>query len=196
MPAGRRLAELHGTDRSFVIQGRERVALIGSNGAGKTALLEGLVHPESARTSRARAVRLTERIGYLPQRLDGLDDEASALANVRAAQPTVPPRQVRHQLARFLLRGDTVDRPVCTLSGGEWFRVALARLLSASPPSDLFVLDEPTNNLDLPTVEHLVRALSAYRGALLIVSHDDSLLARLDLDTTLILDVTGALRRV
>jgi ATPase subunit of ABC transporter with duplicated ATPase domains len=193
VPAGRRIAELHGTNRSFVIQGPECVALVGPNGAGKTTLLEGLVHPESARAGRARAIRLTDRIGYLPQRLDGLDDAASAFDNVRAAASGSPPGLIRHQLARFLLRGDAVDRPVRTLSGGERFRVAVARLLLASPPPQLLVLDEPTNNLDIQTVDHLVQALSGYRGALLIVSHDDALLARLDLTATLALDHSGAL---
>jgi ATPase subunit of ABC transporter with duplicated ATPase domains len=193
VPAGRRIAELHGTNRSFVIAGPERVALIGPNGVGKTTLLEGLVHPETARTGQARASRLTTRIGYLPQRLDGLDDARSVLDNVRAAASGSPPQLIRHQLARFLLHGDAVDRAVGTLSGGERFRVALARLLLASPPPQLLVLDEPSNNLDTRSVDHLVHALRGYNGALLVVSHDDSLLARLDLTMTLALDRSGNL---
>ena len=62
---------------------------------------------------------------------------------------------------------------MATLSGGERFRVALAQLLLADPPPKLIVLDEPTNNLDLDTVDQLVEALAAYRGAVLIVSHDE-----------------------
>jgi ATPase subunit of ABC transporter with duplicated ATPase domains len=196
VPAGRRIAELHGTNRSFLIQGPQRVALIGPNGAGKTTLLEGLVHPETARTGPARASRWTTRIGYLPQRLDGLDDAGSVLDNVRAWAPGSPPQLIRHQLARFLLHGDAVDRAVGTLSGGERFRVALARLLLASPPPQLLVLDEPSNNLDTRSVDHLVHALRGYRGALLVVSHDDSLLARLDLTTALTLDRSGNLSAV
>src|SRR3954452_21582538 len=196
VPAGRRIAELHGTNRSFVIAGPERVALIGPNGVGKTTLLEGLVHPETARTGLARASRLTTRIGYLPQRLDGLDDAGSVLDNVRASAPGSPPQLVRHHLARFLLHGDAVDRAVGTLSGGERFRVALARLLLASPPPQFLVLDEPSNNLDTRSVDHLVHALRGYRGALLVVSHDDSLLARLDLTRALTLDRSGNLSAV
>ena len=93
---------------------------------------------------------------------------------------------------RFL---DAVTRPVATLSGGERFRVALAALLLAEPPADLLVLDEPTNNLDLASVAQLVDALSAYRGALLVVSHDRGFLARLGLDAELVLHPDGRLTR-
>jgi ATPase subunit of ABC transporter with duplicated ATPase domains len=182
VPAGRRLAELHGTDRTVVVQGPERIALTGRNGVGKTTLLEALVIPGTARRGRLPGVTATahtDRIGHLPQRTDGLDGDDRVLDAVRAAAPGRPPQQVRHALARFLLRGDDVDRPVRTLSGGERFRVALARLLLADPPSQLLVLDEPTNDLDTRTVDQLVEALAAYRGALLVVSHDDAFLARL-----------------
>ncbi|WP_374196615.1 AAA family ATPase, partial [Microbacterium sp. BF1] len=76
------------------------------------------------------------------------------------------------------------------------FRVALAKLLLADPAPHLVVLDEPTNNLDLDTVAQLVEALRAYRGAVLIVSHDDVFLRRLDLDLTLEIDAEGALQKV
>ena len=233
VPAGRRIATLG----DWIVQGPERVALVGPNGSGKTTLLEGLVgdvpprawtggpggEPPRARSAPAvrnsvsasrgaesspgttrigsapHAPRLncepverhTDRIGYLPQRIDGLDDAATVLENVRAAAPDVPPAEVRNRLARFLIRGATVDRPVHALSGGERFRVALARLLLADPPPQLLVLDEPTNNLDLDTVDQLVDALSAYRGAVLVVSHDDAFLARLGVDVTLELDGEG-----
>ncbi|MCU1401683.1 MAG: transporter, partial [Microbacteriaceae bacterium] len=100
---------------------------------------------------------------------------------------------IRNQLARFLLRGATVERLVGSLSGGERFRVAVARLLLADPPPQLLVLDEPTNNLDLRSIDQLVDALRAYGGALIVVSHDDAFLARLDLTTTLTLDRSGGL---
>jgi ATPase subunit of ABC transporter with duplicated ATPase domains len=193
---GRRIAELRGTNRTVVVQGPERIALIGPNGVGKTTLLERLVSGASAGTGAADAVALTERIGYLPQRLDGLDDTASVLDNVRATAPAVPVAVIRNRLARFLLRGATVEREVGTLSGGERFRVALARLLLADPPPQLLVLDEPTNNLDLTSIGQLVDALRGYRGALIVVSHDDAFLARLDLTTTLALDHSGALNDI
>lgn len=82
---------------------------------------------------------------------------------------------------------------MATLSGGERFRVALARILLADPPVQLLVLDEPTNNLDLTSVQQLVDALAAWRGGLLVVSHDRAFLGRLDLDVELALDGAGRL---
>lgn len=185
LPAGRRIAEVAGTDGTLTVTGPERVALIGPNGVGKTTFLHRLLSGAGLRT---------DRVGYLPQRLDGLEDDATVLDTVRAAAPDVDAEIVRGQLARFLLRGDSVHRAVGSLSGGERFRVVLARLLLAEPPPQLVVLDEPTNNLDLTSVDQLVDALSSYRGALLVVSHDDVFLGRLELDRTWVMAAPGELR--
>ncbi len=187
VPRSRRIAELRDGDRSVVIQGPEHVALIGPNGAGKSTLIDHLLggrHPE-------RGTLLTDRVGYLPQRLDNLDEDASALDNVHAAATTTPPATVRNHLARLLLRGSSVERPVSTLSGGERFRVSLARLLFADPPAQLLILDEPTNNLDIGSVEQLVEALADYRGAILVVSHDYPFLRRIGIDTVVELEPGG-----
>ncbi|MFI6866945.1 ABC-F family ATP-binding cassette domain-containing protein [Nocardia sp. NPDC050406] len=191
VPRSRRIAELRDGDRAIIIQGPERVALTGRNGTGKTTLVEQLLsgrHPE-------RGVLSTDRVGYLPQRLDDLDERASALDNVVAVAAATPVATIRNQLARLLLRGSSVERPVSTLSGGERFRVSLARLLLADPPAQLLVLDEPTNNLDIASVDQLVDALADYRGALLIISHDYPFLRRIGIDTVLELDADGHIRQ-
>ncbi|MFX4271105.1 ABC-F family ATP-binding cassette domain-containing protein [Propionibacteriaceae bacterium Y1685] len=187
VPSGRRLATLSDGTHTHVIAGPERVALTGPNGAGKTRLLNELVGGTPT-GSNLTATRATDRIGHLDQRIDNLDDNASLLDNVRAAAPEVPPEQVRAGLAQFLFRGDRTLQPVGQLSGGERFRVALARLLLASPPHELLVLDEPTNSLDLRSIDELVDALSSYRGALIVVSHDDRFLSRLGVDRWLELE--------
>ncbi|SJN10725.1 ABC transporter ATP-binding protein [Leucobacter sp. 7(1)] len=193
---GRRIAEFITGDRTIVVQGPERVALIGPNGSGKTTLLTQLLAGATPEPGRPHGRLVTDSVGFLPQRLDGLDETASAIANVRAVAPGSTDGTIRNQLARLLLRGDAADRPVRTLSGGERFRVSLARLLLADPPAQLLVLDEPTNNLDLASVEQLAEALDAYRGALLVVSHDFPFLQRIAVDTILELDGHGGMRQI
>lgn len=218
MSAARRIATVGDAERSWTIQGPERVALIGRNGVGKTTLLRRLVGadahdsgataPDSSGTGRVAAdrdgrglelpscERHTDRVGYLSQRVDGLDEESTVFDNIADAAPHVPEKELRNRLARFLIRGGTTDRPVSALSGGERFRVALAKLLLADPAPHLVVLDEPTNNLDIDTVDQLVEALRAYRGAVLVVSHDDAFLRRLGLDLALELSADGTLTEV
>ena len=177
----RRLVALTSGDTMVELRGTERIALLGRNGIGKTRLLRQLVD-DAAPDGGPHALALTDRIGHLDQRLDDFDDALTVLDTVRKACPEAPPGRVRGQLARFLLRDAEVTRPVGTLSGGERFRVALARLLLADPAHELLVLDEPTNNLDLDSIEALVSALASSRSGLLVVSHDDAFLARLGID--------------
>ncbi|MGO1482285.1 MAG: ABC-F family ATP-binding cassette domain-containing protein [Brachybacterium sp.] len=195
VPSSRRLAELRGPQGVFsVLQGPQRTALTGPNGIGKTRLVETLVHPLAAEGREVYAVPRTDLIGYLPQRLDHLasgEDEMSVLEAVRAAAPSTSDQQIRADLARFLFRENTVHRRISDLSGGERFRVALATLLLARPSRQLLVLDEPTNDLDLHSIDELVSALNSYRGGLLVVSHDDAFLDRLGIDTWLTLGTDG-----
>ncbi|MQA03682.1 MAG: ATP-binding cassette domain-containing protein [Streptosporangiales bacterium] len=158
-----------GARAALDVRGPGRIALVGANGAGKTTLLRtvaGLAEPREGRVRRMVPLR------YLPQRLDVLDDELSVAANVARFAPAASNNEIRARLARFLFRGARADQPAGTLSGGERFRATLAALLLAEPAPQLFLLDEPTNNLDLASVRQLTQALHAYAGALVVASHD------------------------
>ncbi|MFC5906587.1 ABC-F family ATP-binding cassette domain-containing protein [Streptacidiphilus monticola] len=182
VPEGRTVLSLRGLRTRFAapdlvfdadLRGPERVALTGPNGSGKTTLLRtlaGELEPEEGTMDVAVPLR------YLPQRLDFLDDALSILANVRRFAPQATDQQIRSRLARFLFRGARVEQTVGTLSGGERFRAALAALMLAEPAPQLLLLDEPTNNLDLSGVRQLASALANYRGALVVVSHDQRFL--------------------
>ena len=188
----RRLATLQDHQGTKVLlSGPQHLALGGRNGIGKTRMLRTLLHPEPPEGLRAYTEPHTDRIGYLPQRLDHLDDDASVLDVVRGTAPATPIEQIRGGLAQLKFRAETVHRQVGSLSGGERFRVALAQLLLADPAHQLLVLDEPTNNLDLHSIDELVDALAVYRGGLIVVSHDDAFLARLQISTWLTLDRDG-----
>ncbi|MFJ3384468.1 MULTISPECIES: ABC-F family ATP-binding cassette domain-containing protein [unclassified Curtobacterium] len=188
VPASRRIATITVRDRDTIVQGPERVAVGGDNGVGKTTLLEQLVGSPTARDHPlpgTHAEPHVEQVAYLPQRKDSLDDDLTVLENVRRGAPQVADAVLRNRLARFLVRGDAVDRVAGSLSGGERFRVALASLVLSDPPPQLLVLDEPTNDLDMTSVDQLVDALRTYRGAVVVVSHDEAFLDRLGPDTRL-----------
>jgi ATPase subunit of ABC transporter with duplicated ATPase domains len=182
-----RLAEL-------IVRGPERVALTGPNGAGKTTLLHALAGlPGPASAGSTLAVRRNAAFGYLPQRLDILDDPLTVVENVRAVAPGASVNEVRAGLARFLFRGTRADQVAGTLSGGERFRAVLAALLLAEPPPQLLLLDEPTNNLDMASARQLSEALSCYRGAVVAVSHDVPFLRSIGITRWLRLDRSGRL---
>jgi ATPase subunit of ABC transporter with duplicated ATPase domains len=181
----------------LIVRGPERIALTGPNGAGKTTLLRAFAGRAKLPGVTVRTVTgpgagaetgSTAAVGYLPQRLDLLDDSLSVLDNVRRAAPAASVNDVRANLARFLFRGNRVNQLAGTLSGGERFRATLAALLLADPPPQLLLLDEPTNNLDLASVQQFSDALAAYRGALIVVSHDRPFLDSVQITRWLRLD--------
>ncbi|NUP29076.1 MAG: ABC-F family ATP-binding cassette domain-containing protein [Nocardia sp.] len=165
---------------SLAVQGPERLAVTGRNGAGKTTLLRRIV---------AEPPRVPWR--SLPQRLDIFDEERTVYENVADTVRHVDPERIRAQLARFLFRGAAADVPAGALSGGERLRAALAVLLLAEPAPGLLILDEPTNNLDLVSLGHLIQALAAYRGALIVVSHDQRFLDEIGVTRQLELTAAG-----
>ncbi|MFI1518651.1 ABC-F family ATP-binding cassette domain-containing protein [Kitasatospora cineracea] len=190
VPAGRTLfhgegmrARLGGTEvfgpdgADLIVRGPERIALTGPNGAGKTTLMRlvsGDLAPEGGELRRGEG-----RIAYLSQRLDLLDEGLSVAENFARSAPERPEAERMNLLARFLFRGAGAHLPVRVLSGGERLRATLACVLCAEPAPQLLLLDEPTNNLDLVGVGQLESALNAYRGAFVVVSHDERFLAEI-----------------
>jgi ATPase subunit of ABC transporter with duplicated ATPase domains len=181
------------TITELIVRGPERIALTGPNGSGKTTLLRAIA---GLAARPGIGVRLGAVTGYLPQRLDILDDSLSVVDNVRAAAPAASVNEVRASLARFLFRGERAGRLAGMLSGGERFRAVLAALLLAQPPPQLLLLDEPTNNLDMASVRQLSQALEGYRGAILVASHDAPFLRSAGITRWLRLDRDAGLAEI
>jgi ATPase subunit of ABC transporter with duplicated ATPase domains len=177
----------------LIVRGPERIALTGPNGAGKTTLLRAIA---GLTDLSGVGVRRQGAFGYLPQRLDILDESLTVAENVRAAAPAASVNEVRAGLARFLFRGARADQVAGTLSGGERFRAVLAALLLAQPPPQLLMLDEPTNSLDMASVRQLAQALDCYRGAVIVASHDVPFLRSCGITHWLRLDRTGRLTTI
>ena len=174
----------------LILSGPEHLRITGANGSGKTTLLEAIAHagdPEyRSPVQPAYRVEYSIEGAYIPQRIT-LDPELTLLQCVQRANPGVSEQHLRDQLARLLFRRESVHHKTGELSGGERFRAAVAQVLLADPVPQLLMLDEPTNNLDISSVDWLVQALEAYTGALIVVSHDEDFCHRIRIDRTLAL---------
>src|SRR5690606_33416327 len=160
-------------DLTLVVRPGERIGIVGPNGAGKTTLLRAILGeraPDSGRVVLGQNARVT----YLGQKREGLDESKTVLENVAGGRSKVTlgerTMDARAYLDRFLFDAEQQRQPVATLSGGEKARVLLAKLLLT--PTNLFVLDEPTNDLDVATLAALEELLVEVNGTALVVTHD------------------------
>ena len=174
----------------LILSGPEHLRITGANGSGKTTLLNAIAHAGDADylspVQPAYRVDYCIEGAYIPQRIT-LDPELTLLQSVQWANPGVSEQHLRDQLARLLFRRESVHHKTGELSGGERFRAAVAQVLLADPVPQLLMLDEPTNNLDISSVDWLVQALEAYTGAFIVVSHDEDFCRRIRIDRTLAL---------
>jgi ATPase subunit of ABC transporter with duplicated ATPase domains len=158
---------------SLSLIGPERVAITGPNGSGKTTLLKmitGQLMPLSGE------VDVVVQSALLDQDVGILDPTRTLSENFRHLSPAADTHLAHAALARFGFRADDALRRAGELSGGERLRAGLACVLGATPPPMLLILDEPTNHLDLDGIAALEAALNAYDGAVLIISHDETLI--------------------
>ncbi len=176
---------------NLVLRAGARLALLGPNGAGKSTLIK-LLAGELAPTAGKLEFAPDVRIGYFAQhQLEHLDLAATPLAHLERLAPKTTTQELRNFLGRFGLAGEDEDRPVASFSGGEKSRLALALLAWQKP--HLLLLDEPTNHLDLDMRDALGLALQEYGGAMVLVSHDRSLIRATADELWLVADGAAAL---
>lgn len=170
---------------SFQIKRGERVALIGSNGTGKTTLLKiinGLLPADKGSFTLGTKVH----VGYYDQEHHVLHMEKTIFQEISDTYPSLTGTEIRNMLAAFLFTGDDVFKLISSLSGGERGRVSLAKLMLSE--ANFLILDEPTNHLDIASKEILEDALNSYTGTVFYVSHDRYFINQ---TATRILDLTN-----
>jgi ATPase subunit of ABC transporter with duplicated ATPase domains len=172
------------TDVDVAVDRGSRVVVLGLNGAGKTTLLRllaSLETPDTGKVTPGHGLSL----GYYAQEHETLQTDRTVLAHMQSAAPELTESQQRKVLGSFLFSGDEVEKPAGVLSGGEKTRLALALLVVSG--ANVLLLDEPTNNLDPASREEVLGALRAYRGAIVLVTHDEGAVEALSPERVIVL---------
>ena len=183
------LAKTYGSLEVFIdvdlaIDKGSRVVVLGLNGAGKTTLLrilQGLEEPDLGEVQPGHGLKM----GYFAQEHDSLDISRTVLENMMSAAPDLNETEARRVLGSFLFTGDDDHKSARVLSGGEKTRLALATLVVSK--ANVLLLDEPTNNLDPASRAEVLKAIRSYKGAIVLVTHDEGAVEALDPDRVLIL---------
>lgn len=168
------------TDLSFTLHALDRLAIRGGNGSGKSTLLKLLMKPEGLKDGKHKGTLspIIRSFVCLDQNYELLKPEDSLLESVME-ESHLDQTETRNKLADFGFYGDDIFKKCRDLSGGERLRACLARLILSRSVPEVLILDEPTNNLDLESLEILEEALKKYSGTLIVVSHDEVFLERI-----------------
>lgn len=168
----------------FVINSGERIRITGDNGSGKTTLIK-LLDGELKPTTGTLKIQSEYRF-KLNQEYSLIDREATVLQQAQASnQIRKPDHELKTLLHRYLFDESVWDQPCNSLSGGEMMRLSLCCLALQTKQPDTIILDEPTNNLDLRNIKILTDAISAYRGTLIVISHDTKFVEEVELNRTI-----------
>ena len=172
------------TDVDMAVDRGARIVVLGLNGAGKTTLLRLVTGLEKADTGEVIPGHGL-RLGYYAQEHETLDLDRTVLENMASAAPELSEPEQRRILGSFLFPGDDVTKPAAVLSGGERTRLALALLVVSG--ANVLLLDEPTNNLDPLSRNEILGALRRYRGAIVLVTHDEGAVEALSPERVILL---------
>lgn len=164
------------------ISSGDRIAIVGANGSGKSSLVKailGMEHQIAVLDSGEIFLAPAMKAVYLDQTYELVNRQYTILENMQAANQQLSYQLLRQQLGHFLFKYDDVHKSASVLSGGELARLAIA-MISISE-IDLLILDEPTNNLDIETIEQMVNGINEYHGALWVISHDLDFLSQINI---------------
>ncbi|MDL2305161.1 ATP-binding cassette domain-containing protein [Bacteroides sp. OttesenSCG-928-D19] len=170
---------------NFEIRSGNRINIEGDNGSGKTTLLKlitGRLQPTRGTITRTDGINYV----YMDQEYSLIKNEKTLLQQAEEynTQP-LPDHEIKTILNRFLFPVDTWNKPCSKLSGGEKMRLAFCCLMIANNTPDLFILDEPTNNLDIASIEIITNTIEKYRGTVIVISHDKYFLNEIRVDQVL-----------
>ena len=174
------------TPLSFLIKSGARLCVKGLNGSGKTTLLKlitGQLQTQTGTLTRADFTYV-----YLNQEYSIIDDRSSVLEQAYAFNSrNLPEHEIKIILNRFLFPAAEWDKSCRKLSGGEKMRLAFCCLMISNNTPDMFILDEPTNNLDIQSIEIITATIKNYTGTVIAISHDDYFIKEIDIDQPILL---------
>jgi len=170
---------------NFEIRSGERISIEGDNGSGKTSLIKLLTgdllptRGNITRTENLSYVYLDQEYSIIKNKLTVLEQAESFNSRL------LPEHELRIILNRFLFPADTWDKPCSKLSGGEKMRLAFCCLMIGNNTPDLFILDEPTNNLDIASIHIITDTIKKYQGTVIVISHDKYFLNEIGVDRSI-----------